>query len=63
MKNSSIISTLLILLIIGCNPEKTYYDQLIKDKTIMGGKKKRVVVSEGQDLNSFNATEDKKKIA
>ena len=29
----------------------------------MGGKKKRVVVSEGQDLNSFNATEDKKKIA
>ena len=34
MKNSSIISTLLILLIIGCNPEKTYYAQLIKDKTI-----------------------------
>jgi hypothetical protein len=28
----------------------------------MGGKKRRVVVSEGQDLNSFTAAEDKKQV-
>ncbi|TXB63937.1 hypothetical protein FRY74_11830 [Vicingus serpentipes] len=54
MKNSSIISTLLILLIIGCNPEKTYFDQLIKDKTIT-----ERVVELNKTLTEIRKTENK----
>jgi hypothetical protein len=34
MKNITLTITLLLLVLVGCNPDKTYYDQLVESKSI-----------------------------
>lgn len=34
MKNITLLISILVVVLVGCNQEKTYYDQLIKDKSI-----------------------------
>lgn len=54
MKNITLLILLLLVVFVACNQEKTYYDQLIKNKTIA-----ERVVELNKTLTDIRKTEDK----
>jgi hypothetical protein len=54
MKNITLLISLLVVVFVGCNQEKTYYDQLIKNKTIT-----ERIVELNKTLTEIRKTEDK----
>lgn len=54
MKNIALIISLLVIVFVGCNQEKTYYDQLIKGKSIT-----ERIVELNKTLTEIRKTEDK----
>ncbi|MCB9360733.1 MAG: hypothetical protein H6587_03770 [Flavobacteriales bacterium] len=54
MKNITLFISFIVVVFVGCNQEKTYYDQLIKNKTIA-----ERVVELNKTLTDIRKTEDK----
>ena len=54
MKKITYISSFLLLMFVGCNQEKTYYDHLIKDKSIS-----ERITELNKSLTEIRKTEDK----
>jgi hypothetical protein len=54
MRNITLTTTLLLLILVGCNPDKTYYDELVKSKSIT-----ERTLELNKSLTEIRKTEDK----